>query len=100
MGVAYSRVGDVADERGDLGAAEHAFTHYLTSPEDSSHRPSRAAVSHIRINYPYTTPVDVNVALVGSGHNQMSWPRGDHTPQARDAVPSGRVARASASPDP
>lgn len=40
------------------------------------------------------------VALVASEHNQMSWPRGDHTPQARDAVPSGRVARASASPDP
>ena len=29
MGVAYSRVGDVADERGDLSAADHAFTHYL-----------------------------------------------------------------------
>ena len=40
------------------------------------------------------------VALVASEHNQMSWPRGDHTPQARDALPSARVARASASPDP
>ena len=27
--MAYSRVGDVADERGDLSAADHAFTHYL-----------------------------------------------------------------------
>ena len=27
--MAYSRVGDVADERGDLSAAEHAFTRYL-----------------------------------------------------------------------
>ena len=27
-----------------------------------------------------------HVPLVASEHNQMSWPRGDHTPQARDAA--------------
>jgi glycosyltransferase involved in cell wall biosynthesis len=27
-----------------------------------------------------------HIPLVASEHNQMSWPRGDHTPQARDAA--------------
>ena len=30
--------------------------------------------------------VPPGVPLVASEHNQMSWPRGDHTPQARDAA--------------